>query len=93
MTLPVDYTELNSVQRRKVREDYVLIQKNLCWFCSTSLSKPPSSSVLSRHINRKLFPIGFFKWPIHLHHDHKTGMTIGAVHSYCNAILWQYYNE
>ena len=31
--------------------------------------------------------------PIHLHHDHDTDLTIGAVHAYCNAILWEYHNE
>jgi hypothetical protein len=40
-----------------------------------------------------LFPKNFLKWPVHLHHSHDTGMTIGAVHSYCNAVLWQYHNE
>lgn len=32
-------------------------------------------------------------YPVHLHHDHKTGLTIGAVHAKCNAVLWQYYGE
>jgi hypothetical protein len=27
---------------------------------------------------------------IHLQHCHKTNMTEGAVHAYCNAVLWQY---
>jgi hypothetical protein len=30
------------------------------------------------------------KSPIHLQHDHDTGLTEGAVHAYCNAVLWQY---
>ena len=34
--------------------------------------------------------LNFFKWPVHLHHCHDTGMTTGAVHCYCNAVLWQY---
>lgn len=25
--------------------------------------------------------------------DHKTGMTEGAVHNYCNAVMWQYENR
>lgn len=44
-------------------------------------------------VNMKLFPPNFFKHPVHLHHDHQTGMTIGAVHNHCNAVLWQYYGE
>jgi len=27
---------------------------------------------------------------MHLHHNHETDMTEGAVHAYCNAVLWQY---
>ncbi|AGI61771.1 hypothetical protein VCO139_0016 [Vibrio phage VCO139] len=41
----------------------------------------------------KLFPKNMFQYPIHLHHDHNTGMTIGAVHARCNAVLWEYYGE
>ena len=28
--------------------------------------------------------------PIHLQHSHNTGVTEGAVHNYCNAVMWQY---
>jgi hypothetical protein len=28
-----------------------------------------------------------------LHHCHQTGLTIGAVHAKCNAVLWQYHGE
>jgi hypothetical protein len=44
-------------------------------------------------INQILFPKSFFKYPVHLHHCHKTGLTLGAVHHYCNAYLWQYLGE
>ena len=90
-TLPVDYTKLTTKQRKAVREQYVEEQKGKCSECGHPLSGPP------RHfdffINKKLFPIGFFNNPIHLHHNHKTGMTIGAVHAKCNAIAWQYFGE
>ena len=45
------------------------------------------------YITNSLFPPNFFKWPVHLHHSHDTGMTIGAVHARCNAVLWQYHGE
>lgn len=32
----------------------------------------------------------FLQHPIHLQHNHTTGMTEGAVHNYCNAVMWQY---
>ena len=41
----------------------------------------------------RLFPESFFKYPVHLHHSHDTGKTIGAVHAYCNAVLWEYYGQ
>ncbi len=28
------------------------------------------------------------RWPTHLHHDHDTGLTIGAAHGACNIWLW-----
>lgn len=88
--LPTDYTLLTAKQRRIVREQYVLHQKSLCVFCRKSLELDPVTTFI---IDKDLFPIGFFKNPIHLHHNHKTGMTIGAVHAKCNAILWQYFGE
>jgi len=44
-------------------------------------------------INKKPFPKGMFNYPIHLHHCRKTDLSIGAVHAYCNAVLWEYHNE
>ena len=41
-------------------------------------------------INWKLFPKFFLVHPIHLQHNHETNMTEGAVHAYCNAVMWQY---
>lgn len=87
---PVDYRKLTWQERRAVREAYVNSQRGLCYHCKRPLSEPPVWRVT---INKKLFPAKFFDYPVHLHHDHKTGMTIGAVHNYCNAELWQYYGE
>lgn len=30
------------------------------------------------------------RYPVHLQHNHDTGMTEGAVHARCNAVMWQY---
>ena len=91
MKLPVNYSELRIYERKKVREQYVLIQKGLCHFCKNSLANRPSEKVEKIPINNDLFPKGFLKYPIHLHHCHHSNMTIGAVHAKCNAVLWQYY--
>lgn len=90
MKLPVKYDDINHKQRRLVRLEYEKTQNELCWFCNTKLSDKSSDI---RTVQSSLFPSGFFKYPIHLHHDHNTGLTIGAVHNKCNAILWQYYNQ
>ena len=89
--LPVYYHKLTSYQRKKVREQYIEEQNGLCQQCKHKLSEPAREQGFT--INPKLFPVGFFNNPIHLHHNHKTGMTIGAVHAKCNAIAWQYFGE
>jgi len=91
--LPVDYTMLNPRQRKLVRERYVVEQQGMCCCCGSSLSGEPAKEVQEAWVDLRLFPLGFLKYPVHLHHDHETGMTIGAVHSRCNAVLWQYYGS
>ena len=93
MTLPTDYNKLPPFERRAVRNKYVELQNNLCCECGESLHGPPGNFVKGKQINKTLFPKNFFDYPIHLHHDHETGLTIGAVHCECNAVLWQYYGE
>ena len=93
MDLPVDYTKICSAERKRVREEYVKRQGGLCQHCGASLDGDPAPEVKRLRVNKRLFPHGFFRWPVHLHHCHKTGMTIGAVHCYCNAVLWQYHGE
>lgn len=93
MELPVDYTKLSPNQRRVIRNVYVDIQKGLCMFCQQPLSEQPPKSVTNKSIKWKLFPPNFLAHPVHLQHCHKTGMTEGAVHAYCNAVLWQYYGR
>lgn len=93
MKLPVNYEKLTISEKRKVREHYRMIQKNYCWYCDRSLSENPPLEILDKPINLSLFPDGFLNYPIHLHHNRKTGLTEGAIHAYCNAILWEYYGE
>ena len=93
MDLPINYNSCTQQQRRLVREEYIRLQRGLCYHCKNKLDNQPSKSVRSLPIDTNLFPPNFFKSPVHLHHSHETGMTIGAVHCYCNAVLWQYYLE
>lgn len=88
--LPVKYEELHWTQKREVREQYMEEQKGMCYYCGKPLCEEPHKN---RRINQHLFPENFFKYSVHLHHCHKTGYTLGAVHSYCNAVLWQYFGE
>lgn len=95
-TLPAIYDQLNASGRRRVREAYVERQRGKCAHCGERLSDPAPVSVTRAWINWALFPggeEGFLRHPVHLHHDHKTGLTIGAIHAYCNAWLWQYKRE
>ena len=93
MKLPVMYNDIPPNERWKVREEYIKVQDGLCSHCNEPLSGEASSEVLSKDINLNLFPNNFLKHPIHLHHSHDTGLTIGAIHCYCNAVLWQYHGE
>jgi hypothetical protein len=95
MKLPTNYNNLTTIQRREVRKLYSEMQNWKCQHCGSHLMKEPTKEMQQKAINFSLFPggIGFLKYPIHLHHDHNTGMTIGAVHARCNAILWQYHGE
>lgn len=93
MELPVNYSQLHWKDKQKVRKEYIKLQKGLCCHCGEPLNDEPAEKIKNMKVNRELFPSNFFKWPIHLHHSHKTDLTIGAVHSYCNAVLWQYHGE
>ena len=93
MKLPVNYEKISQQERRRVREEYVRIQNGLCSHCKGPLIEDPIGKDAKLQLNMNLFPKKFLKFPVHLHHNHNTGMTIGAVHCRCNAVLWQYYGE
>lgn len=93
MELPVDYTKLPWRKRKLVREEYVRIQGGNCMHCNTSLNAQPPKHITSMKINWRQFPSNFLDNPVHLQHCHDSGMTEGAVHAYCNAVLWQYYGR
>lgn len=96
VTLPAPYSQLSTAQRRAAREQYVVLQKGACLYCKSSLEGQPPAHVLAMKINWHAFPgkdRGFLRYPVHLHHDHGTDLTLGAVHAYCNAVLWQHHKE
>ena len=92
MKLPTEYSKLDwrKGEKAAVREQYIVEQKGLCYYCKESLKLDPPSEITNKSINWSLFPPNFLKFPIHLQHNHDTDMTEGAVHAYCNAVLWQY---
>ncbi len=93
LSLPVNYSALLPHEKRIVREEYIRLQDGNCAHCGSPLSGDPRKDVAALPVKESLFPENFFRWPVHLHHSHKTGLTIGAVHCHCNAVLWQYYGE
>ena len=93
MKLPIIYDDCHWTVRKNARLQYINEQDGLCCHCGTLLYDAPSEEVEKLSINTSLFPKGMFDNPIHLHHDRKTGLTIGAVHAKCNAVLWQYHGE
>ena len=93
MKLPVNYKSLHWTERKAVRLEYINRQKGRCHYCGEPLDGKPAKKIADKPVTKSRFPEGFFKWPIHLHHSHTTGMTIGAVHCHCNAVLWEYDGE
>jgi len=93
MKLPINYTRIGARERREVREEYIRIQDGKCWWCENALTDNPTTEIMDTDVNRRLFPPNFFKHPVHLQHDHDTGMTEGAVHARCNAVMWQYHGK
>lgn len=91
-SLPVDYTQLTWQERRTVRQQYVREQNGECFYCGAGLNDRPLKDLLDIPIDWSLFPGGkeFLNYPVHLQHNHDTGMTEGAVHSFCNALMWNY---
>ena len=91
--LPAKYSTLTGGERRDVREEYIKLQHGKCFYCKENLRKDPPKRVTSKAIDWDYFPDNFLKYPIHLQHNHDTDMTGGAIHAYCNAIMWQYHGE
>lgn len=87
------YPSLSPMQRRLIRAEYVEAQEGKCLHCDRPLSGPPAMHVQRKRLDMRRFPQNFLLHPVHLHHNHKTGMTIGAVHAHCNGVLWQYHGE
>ena len=88
--LPADYRVLTWQERKLVREQYIEEQNNKCFFCGESLDRQAPKRITDKKIHWNYFPDNFLKYPIHLQHNHETGMTEGAVHNYCNAVTWEY---
>ena len=93
LTLPAIYEELNWKERKQVREQYITLQEGKCYYCGISLNESPRDDIEMMKVHPELYPPQFFKNPVHLHHSHETGKTIGAVHCKCNAVLWEYLGE
>jgi len=91
--LPVMYDELHWAVKREVREQYIKEQKGLCYWCKGDLLAKPPKDIMDKQIDLSLFPKGMLDNPIHLQHDHGTGLTEGAVHARCNCIMWQYHKR
>jgi len=93
VTLPAKYEELTPFQRRAVREQYAMLQRHECAFCGGTLYENAPQELRDLPIDWDLFPEGFLDYPVHLQHNHDTGLTEGAVHSFCNAFMWNYYRR
>ncbi len=90
---PQRYSQLSQPQRAQLRQQYIEHQRGNCYYCKQPLAGRPIARVETAEINWNLFPPLFKHSPVHLHHDHGTDLTIGAVHMRCNAYMWCYLGE
>lgn len=93
MKLPQLYSKLSPLKKRRVREKYIEVQDGKCYWCGEDIFAAPPLRIEATHINKNLFPLNFFNYPIHLQHNHSTDETEGAVHARCNAVMWQYHRR
>jgi hypothetical protein len=91
--LPTKYSKLTFPERREVRAMYIELQAGDCYYCKGNLKENPPENIANMKVKPALYPDGFFKNPVHLHHNHDTDLTLGAVHAHCNAVLWEYHGE
>ena len=84
------YSKLSRIERRQVREECIVKQGGKCLYCHVDLQSVPPKKITDKKINWSLFPANFLQYPIHLQHNHNTDVVEGAVHAYCNAVMWQY---
>jgi hypothetical protein len=87
------YSKQTPDERRQTREAFVQLQHGLCYHCKYRLDGLPPTKITSIKILWSMFPPNFLKYPVHLHHCHSSDRVLGAVHAYCNAVLWQYHGE
>jgi hypothetical protein len=90
MNLPIEYISATWQERRQAREEYAVLQNGLCFYCHEPLSGPASKAITDKKVDPELFPPNFFRYPLHLQHNHTSGLTEGVVHAICNAVMWQY---
>ena len=93
---PQRYSDLNTSQRRNLREQYVEHFRGRCHYCDEPLNDKPHEYVRAKATsidwsNLRGGRKGFLSNPIHLHHHHGTGLTLAAVHALCNAHSWHFY--
>ena len=61
MKLPVNYDKPSTLERKKVREEYIRIQRGRCSYCGELLTDPPRRDIAEKKIHTNLFPPNFFK--------------------------------
>ncbi len=93
---PQRYRDLNSNQRRKLRDEYIEYFNGRCMYCDELLDDEPHEFVRQSADQIDWDDLaggkeGFLKNPVHLHHDHQTGLTLAAIHAMCNAHSWHFH--
>lgn len=86
LQLPTKYSSLSGQRRAAVKEAYICLQRERCWLCGDSLYALPTFIVDNPNVVQLCYNQLAEQFPLQLHHDHDTDMTLGVTHAECNAI-------
>lgn len=86
LELPTKYSSLSGERLAVVKEAYICLQRERCWLCGGNLYELPNHVVDNPNLIGLCSSQLAEQHPLHLHHNHDTGLTLGVAHAECNII-------
>lgn len=86
LELPTKYSSLSGERLSAVKDAYICLQRERCWLCGDNLYELPKYIVDNPNYMGLCYNQLAEQTPLHLHHNHDTGLTLGVAHAECNII-------